>query len=443
MNYTKNFNRGVSWFGLALSLGATALTHASPLDDVRKLVEIGQFEAAYKTSQVNPQEIGTPHFDFLYGLAAIGAGHVPEGVLALERHLSAIPANDRARLEMARGYFLLGEYGRARTEFEFVLKHNPPKAVQENIQRYLVSMQTRDSTALRATSRFYIDAGLGHDSNVNGGTYNSTIDLMTGSIPIVTPSTQAIADSYSQLTAGGQWVKRVSSQLAVFAGGDFDFKMNQNETTYNVNNYGLMTGFSYLKDAGMYRVTVADGVMEVNGTQYRDMFSITGEAQYTVAPGRLLSSFVQYGAVSHTGANKVRDANLITLGGSINQTFEGVRFQPSLGARLSIAKERNLRMRNDLSRVVQTVRIFAGASPVDRVGVSVGLTWQQQVFGQADMAFGTVRNDTMYGADLGLNYAIDLNWSARLELQVSDNKSNQNLYDFTRSAWIVKVRREF
>ncbi len=443
MNYTMNFSCRVKWFGVALSLIGTALTHATPLDDVRKMVDSGQFEAAYKISQANPQEIGTPHFDFLYGLAAIGAGHVPEGVLALERHLSAIPANDRARLEMARGYFLLGEYVRARTEFEFVLKHNPPKAVQDNIRRYLVSMQTRDSTALRATSRFYVDLGIGHDTNVNGGTYNTTIDLMTGSIPIASASTQAIADAYSQLTTGGQWVKRVSPQLAVFAGGDFDFRVNRNESAYNLNNYGAFTGFSYLKDSGLYRVSVSQSMMEVSGAQYRDMFSVTGEAQYTVAPGRILSGFTQYGEVSHAGANRVRDANLITLGGSLNQTFDEVAFHPSLGARFSITKERNLRMRNDLGRLIQTARIFAGASPHERIGVSAGITWQQQVFDQADMAFGTVRNDTMYAADLGLNYAIDPNWSARLELQVSDNKSNQNLYDFTRSSWVAKVRREF
>ena len=443
MNYTKDLSRGVLWLGLVLSLGATPLIYAKPLDDVRKLVDAGQFEAAYKTSQANPQEIGTPHFDFLYGLAAIGSGHVPEGVLALERHLSAVPANDRARLEMARGYFLLGEYGRARTEFEFVLKHNPPKEVQENISRYLVSMQTRDSTVLRATSRFYVDAGVGHDSNVNGGTFNTAINLMTGNVPIVTPSTQAISDSYSQLTAGGQWVKRVSPQLAIFGGGDLDFKINHSETAYNVDNFGLLAGFSYLKDAGLYRVTVADSVMAVSGSQYRDLFSITGEAQYTLAPGRSLSGFAQYGEVSHTGANIVRDANLITLGSSINQAFEGVRFHPTLGARYSITKERNLRMRNDLGRVIQTVRVFVGASLMERLGASAGLTWQQQEFEQADLAFGTVRKDTTQGLDLGLNYAIDPNWSARLDLQVSDNKSNQNLYEFTRNAWTVKVRREF
>lgn len=191
---------------VAIGMTASVVAYAAPMDDMRRLVETGQFEAAYKTAQANPDQIGAPHFDFLYGMAAIGSGHVAEGLLALERHLSAVPANDRARLELARGYFLLGEYGRAKLEFEFVLKHNPPKEVQANIHHYLDSMQTRDSAALRATSRFYIDAGLGHDSNVNSGTYNKDIRLVSGIIPLANATSIQVSDNYYQLTAGGQWL---------------------------------------------------------------------------------------------------------------------------------------------------------------------------------------------------------------------------------------------
>lgn len=430
-------------FGVAIGLSASAWVYAAPLDDIRRLVEAGKFEAAYKVSQANPEEIGAPHFDFLYGLAAIGAGHVPEGVLALERHLSAVPANDRARLELARGYFLLGEYGRARMEFEFVLKHTPPKEVQENIRRYLDSMQTRDSAALRATSRFYVDAGAGHDSNVNGGTYNSDIQLISGNIPIENSSSLETADNYLQVTTGGQWIKRVSPQLAVFAGGDVDVRENEKARSYNLNNYGLFTGFSYLKGTGLYRVSVADSEMEVHGAQYRNLFSITGEAQYTLAPGRSLTGFAQYGEASYWGDNQVRDSKLTTLGATISQAFEHALLSPTIGLRLSITQESNLRLRDDLSRRIQTARVFVGATPIERAGVSVGLTWQQQDFQQADLAFGSVRQDTMLGADVGVNYAINRNWSVRGEWQVSDNHSNQNLYDYKRRAWALKVRYEF
>jgi tetratricopeptide (TPR) repeat protein len=116
----------------------------------------------------------------LFGVAAINVGRVPEGVLALERHLAAVPGNDRARLDLARGYFELGDYVRARSEFEFVLRYNPPKDVRSNIERYLDAMQTRDAFANKASSQLYLELGAGRDSNVNAGTYNSQITLPTG-----------------------------------------------------------------------------------------------------------------------------------------------------------------------------------------------------------------------------------------------------------------------
>ena len=131
---------------------------AAPLDDIRRQVEASQFGPAYATAQANPQLIGDVHFDFLYGVAAINVGRVPEGLLALERHLAAVPANDRARLELARGYFLLGEYTRARSEFEFVLRYNPPAGVKSNIAGFLQAMQTREAADRRATARFYAEA---------------------------------------------------------------------------------------------------------------------------------------------------------------------------------------------------------------------------------------------------------------------------------------------
>ena len=428
----------------ALGLTAATMAFAAPLDDLRKLVESGQFEVAYKAAQANPEQIGTPHYDFLYGMAAIGAGHVPEGLLALERHLSAVPANDRARLELARGYFLLGEYGRARTEFDFVLKHNPPKEVQANIHHYLDSMQTRDSTDLRSTSRFYVDAGYGHDSNINGGTFNKDIRLLSGIIPLANASSMEKSDNFRQLTTGGQFMKRISPQLSVFAGGDMDIHSNEKSTIYNTNNYGLFTGLSYLQGSGLYRISIADSELAVgSGARYRSLFSITGEAQYTLEPGRTLTGFTQYGETSFLSANQVLDSKMATVGGTLSQAFEGVEFNPTAGLRMSVAKENNLRMRPDLSRRIATAQLFGSLTPMDHLGVNLGLTWQQQNFQKADLAFGSARQDTMKSLDIGVNYALDRNWTLRAEFQRATNGSNQNLYDYVRRSSVYKARYEF
>ena len=436
-------NRLVCVFGGSIGLMVSVSGYASPIDDIRRLVESGQFEVAYKAALAYPEQIGTPHFDFLYGMAALGAGHVAEGVLALERHLVAVPANDRARLEMARGYFQLGELGRARLEFELVLKHNPPVEVQANIRHYLDSMQTRDSASLRATSRFYVDAGYGRDSNVNSGTYNTNVNLLSGTIPIANSSSTQAADNYGQLALGGQWMKRVSPQLAVFAGGDLDVRQNEKKRAFSLTSYGGFLGFSYLKGSGLYRVTAADSEIAVGNVRYRNMYSVTGEAQYTLAPGRSLAGFAQYGEAAFAGANQVQDSKLATLGATLSQSFEGMPLHPNAGVRLSLTDETNLRMRPDLSRKISTFQVFGSVAPMERMAVTMGYTQQLQNYQKADLAFGTVRNDTLRSLDLGVNYAVDRNWSARCEIQVADNASNQSLYAFKKRAVALKARYEY
>jgi len=86
--------------GLGVSAGAAG---DQGLTELRRLVDRGQYEDAYKLTSTMGGLAGSTHFDFLLGLAAVNSGHQAQGVLALERHLLVVPANDRARVELAKG----------------------------------------------------------------------------------------------------------------------------------------------------------------------------------------------------------------------------------------------------------------------------------------------------------------------------------------------------
>src|SRR5512141_2161811 len=87
---------------------------AAPGDDVKTLLEQGKAADAYAEGKKHPEQLGDPAFDFFFGVAAIDAGHPGEGVLALERYLLNFPDNVSARLQLARGYFQLGDDAQAR-----------------------------------------------------------------------------------------------------------------------------------------------------------------------------------------------------------------------------------------------------------------------------------------------------------------------------------------
>ena len=129
---------------LAISLSAAAALAASP-EELRTLIDAGKPEEAYRLGRATPERLGDPAFDFSYGIAAVNSGHAAEGVLALERVLLRFPDNDAARVELARGYFILGEDARAREEFEAALARKPAPALALVIEEYLRYIRDREA----------------------------------------------------------------------------------------------------------------------------------------------------------------------------------------------------------------------------------------------------------------------------------------------------------
>ena len=426
----------------ALALASCAAL-AAPLDDIRRQVEGSQFEQAYQTAQANPQLIGDVHFDFLYGVAAINVGKLVEGVLALERHLGAVPANDRARLELARGYFLMGEYTRARSEFEFILRFNPPAGVRNNIASFLQAMQVRDSADRRATARFYAEAGLGYDNNVNLGTFRDEVQLAFGPISLAGSPSRQVADGYAQVAMGAQQVVRVSNRLSVFAGADVDHRANFKEEAYDLTNFSGQIGFTQLAAGALWRATLGLNGMQVGGNRYRDALQLGAEAQITLSQDLSAAAFAQYAEMRHAAADEVRDARSTTLGFMLTRNFTGMRFEPSFGVRVSYTQEDNQRLRRDLSKQVPVLRVFASATPMDRIRVSLGFSAYQETYGGQDLGFGSVRKDDAQAVDFVLSYALTPQWSLRGDAVWAVTRSNQDLYDKSRKAVSLKLRYQF
>jgi hypothetical protein len=442
---TKNNKTGLllRLLGAAALLLSMAAARAAPLDDMRRLVEGGQFEPAYKLALQNPQLIGDVHFDFLYGVAAVNVGRVPEGILALERHLAAIPANDRARLELARGYFLIGEFGRAKSEFEFVLRYNPPAGVKANIASYLQAMELRDARNRGGSARLYAEIGAGHDSNVNVGTYRDELQFAFGTIKLAGTTSQAVADDFVQVAMGGQQTMRVSNRLSMFAGLDLDHKRNADARDFDLTNAAANVGFSVVSGPGLYRGTLSVGALQVGGNAYRETLALVAEANYTLGPDTGLQLAAQYNEFRHHDADKARDARATTFVATLSQNVPQWWGAPSFGLRLGWTQEDNLTGRDDLGRRVPLLRVFGGVTPAERWRVTAALTAIHQRFMGEDIGFGSVRSDNTYSVDLAASYAVAPRWTVRAEYLAYLNRSNQDLYDARRQMLAIKTRYQY
>ena len=425
---------------LALAGGATS---AAPLDDLRRQVEASQFPQAWATVQANPQLIGDVHFDFLYGVTAINVGRVAEGLLALERHLAAVPANDRARLELARGYFLLGEYARARAEFEFVLRYNPPAGVRTTIAGFLQAMQQREGAGRRSSARFYAEVGGGKDTNVNAGTFRDEVPLVFGTVSLADGSSRQVGDLFKQVALGGQSQLQVSGRLGVFAGFDLTHRVNDNQPAFDISSATASIGFTQLGGGGLWRLALAANELQVGHNRYRSSLQLNGDATYSVGQDNTVVPFLQVAELRHARADEARNARLSTVGGQFNANFPQWPGQPSFGVRLNHAVESNLRGRRDFSREQTGVRLSLTISPLAPLRLSGGIAADRQRYGADDPVFGTLRKDDTLTLDGAVSWNFDARWSLRAEGFWTRVRSNQDLYDQDRKVAQLKLRYQY
>ena len=154
------------------------------VNQARALLDTGRHQAALDILRplANPGRADITDIRFLIGLAGMGAAKqrtdpqhktalLREAIIALHAILIDRPQLTRVRLELARAFFLNGDYDLSRTHFERIIAGNPSAAVHANIQRFL--------SAIRARRRWsgYFSFNIEQNDNLNSGTETEVIYL--------------------------------------------------------------------------------------------------------------------------------------------------------------------------------------------------------------------------------------------------------------------------
>lgn len=428
--------------GLLLA-SASRLAFAAPADDVRSLLEQGRSAEAYQLGRQHPGELGKPDFDFYFGVAAIDSGRAGEGVLALERYIVRFPENDRARLELARGYFVLGELMRAREEFEAVQKRNPPPNVQATIDRFMDSIRAQE-TRYTTTATGYVELGFGHDSNVNSGVGDPVISVPTLGTVRLAGAGVATGDRFTHLGLGGQFSHPVAPGVALLFGLSAEGRnhVSSLEQSFDQKSANGHFGVSYLEDRNLFRAVFSASSLYVDNDRFRETSALGGEFHRQVDELNTASLFVQVARLNYP-ATPVRNADFAGLGIGWRHAFV-LRMQPVFQVQALIGKEANeaVPVRNDLSRDLYTARGAISLTPAPRWGLSAGATYTKSRFKEADAFFLTERDDDFVGLELGASYRLTRRLSLRADYQYSSNESNIVLYQYHRNVLMFRARYE-
>lgn len=431
------------WRALAaVWLLAPTLAWAAPADEVKAALEAGRAAEAYAIGKKYRDALGDPAFDFYFGIAAIDTGNAGEGVLALERYLLQFPQNLSARLNLARGYFALGDDARARAEFEELRALTPPADMLATIERFLDAIRLRE-TRYTVSTGAYVEAGLGIDTNVNGGVGNANIFLPNLGSVLVAPAGTKNGDSFTHLGLGGFVSYPVAPGIALFGNGQFEWKLNGNDTAFDQGTYNVVGGVSVLEQRNLYRFALNHGLVTIENDRFRAATGVSAEWQHQLDQMQAVSLGAQAGRLRYPGTNSPRDADFVGVAAGYRRLFTH-EWQPTLTAALSAGREETLAQgREDLARHLYGARIGVSFTPAAKWGASLGYTHQSVRHQARDVILGETRRDKYDAWDAALTYLYTRNLSFRAEALLTKNRSNLQLFTFERDLFTFKIRYEF
>jgi len=395
----------------------------------------------YASQYLSEQE-GNPEFDYIYGVSAIDAGYASNGVFALERVLLAYPEDHVARLELARGYFILEEYSRARQEFEAVLEVKPPETVKDTTLAYLDQIRLREAR-YRTTSSGFIELATGTDSNVNSGPDND--DLL-----IINLDERSLGqdDTFSELAAAWQITSPVAPGWVINSSLTGAFRFNHDLDEFNTATGTLQLGMARLYKQSRYKAGLLYQQFNLDGNDYRTLAGLNLEWNYSLSQKSRFITILQYATLEYQDI-PLNDSDLSTLSLGFNHTFSGP-LSPMLFTSLNFSNEsadsNDPGALDNTERDILGIQLGTALTFTSKLALQISASYQNSEYAGAQVfaAFNNaIREDDYTTADINLLWVFRRDWRLDTKFTYLDNSSNIEIYNYDRNIFRLNLNYSF
>lgn len=421
----REFLIGALWVALSFQ-GAAAQT-------LESLIEGGHYQQAYELALPQlGQRAGESGFDFMFGMAAIESGQPQEALFAFERVLAAQPWDHRARLELARAHFMLGNFDQARRLFETVLATHPPQRVRDNIQRFLDQLDSRNQQRDRQFSAS-AELSFGMDSNINSATEVESVALpIIGQVLTLSETSREIADEFYELAVNASYLKLLRKDSGLFAALSLSDHQNVSYNQFDIRATGATFGYIRKRGNDSLRLPLQWQMVEVARTRFRTSTGLGLEWSRSRPGAGQLALFGQWARQRHNDSEALRDADLLLAGAAWSLEAAALRSRLSVSA--YFASEQAVDNQYDyFSRSYPGLRLAVQWQLQPQHGLELALARQSSGYGAVHPLFGLQREDGYSQMSLAWRWSIDSHWSAGLTLSSSRNDSNIEIYSYDRT----------
>lgn len=410
-----------------LMLSCSAALYAAEIED---FIARGDYRGAYELAQKQaPLREGDSDFDYLYALAALESGHADEAVFALERVVANRPGDHRARLELARALFMIGDYPSAAQQFRMVRDTDPPENVALRIDGFLQQI------ALREQARRYqldgnLQIALGHDDNINSATSNSEIRVPALGIVQLSEDASRQQDDFSEVLANGYAARMLNKKDRLFLSAAASARDHRNSDTFDTISYSLGVGYQGERSGFHIKVPLQRDTLYVGNDKVRDVNKIGIEVVMDSKPWLAPHYYLQFGNLDYA-AQTDRNARYYLSGAGISANIAGT-------TNISLSTFFGNEGMDD-SAADHFGRRYFGARAALNQGLGrnhrlyLNLSWQSSGYHAVYPAFGITRSDEFYQAVAGWRWKTGRHLALRTEIQYYDNQSNIALFDYDRT----------
>ena len=431
---------------LMFCVPASAAAQATPADltQAEALVRDGRAAEAYALLQ--PKEAdsaGDPDFDYWLGISALESGRPDKASIALERVLIVNPDFAAARLDLARAYFALNDYERARLEFKTVLEQDPPESARETIQRYMAEMDTR-ANLRRPRITGYLEGTIGYDSNVNASTGSTSVFVPLFGLNLALDSTSVRAgDKYFALGGGLELTAPLTAEVSLFTGVDARYRVHHKQDDFDQNRLDGRVGLQFATGRNLYRGSVSYGRFYLDNHYNYETTGAAIEWRHALDERNVVSV-----VGSH---NRLRFPDADLKGNNVDQTIVGAGWGHTFNAQGTtlVFGSAYYGHEHDTHDRVDGERQLIGARLVGQYGITAGwesyasLAAQLSDYDTENVVFEKTRRDRLYELAVGLIWRPQRDWSLRPQVSYTRNKSNITIYDYRRYDVSLTLRRDF
>jgi len=432
---------------LALSMAAALPTAFAQADATVQaaLAQAESGQAAQAFATLDPLELeraGNPEFDVVFGIVANEAGQYTRAIMALERALAVQPENARARAELGRALFAVGDTKAARQLLQDTKAQGVPIAVASTIDEFLTAIDRVDAQG-KSSWKAYAVAGVGHDSNANSGPAGSNVAVPAfgGLIFTLNPGGVKQKAEFLSLGAGASGRYVIDPRLSLIGTAALQSRSFTGAADQFDNaQLDVSGGVSYRHERNEYSLVGQAGTYTVDGSRARDQIGLVGEWIHRFDSFRQVSTYLQYSQLTYP-TQGIRDADRVVVGTSYSHVFRDGRLV-YVGGYVGEESEKASGV-PQLGHRLWGVRVGGQQAFTNELAAFATLGYEDRRYGGTDPLFLVRRSDEQLNVNIGLNWVPLPQWRVTPQIALTRVHSNVVISDYTRNVFSVTVRRDF